>query len=128
MISSKMMLDLAVKAARNALDNAGITASELDFIIVANVINEYVTPALSCILQGAIGATCPCVDLNGACVGFVYGIDMAEAYYKAGKVKKVLIVCAEQPSRMLAAPIIPTLIFSIPVSYKLFSMSLPSFL
>ncbi len=101
-ISSEMMLDLAVEAARNALDNAGITASELDFIIVANVINEYVTPALSCILQGAIGATCPCVDLNGACVGFVYGIDMAEAYYKAGKVKKVLIVCAEQPSRMLS--------------------------
>lgn len=101
-ISSETMLDLAIEAARNALDNAGISASELDFIIVANVINEYVTPALSCILQGAIGATCPCVDLNGACVGFIYGLDMAEAYYKAGKVKKVLVVCAEQPSRMVS--------------------------
>ena len=101
-ISSEKLEDLAIDAAKKALDNAGITASELDFIICANVVNEYVTPALSCIIQGAIGAKCPCVDLNGACVGFMYGIDMAEAYYKAGKVKNVLIVCAEEPSRMLS--------------------------
>ncbi len=74
---------------------------DLDFIICANVVNEFITPALSCIIQGAIGATCPCVDLNGACVGFIYGIDMAEAYYKSGKVENVLIVCAEEPSRMV---------------------------
>lgn len=101
-ISSEKLEDLAIDAAQKALDNAGITAAELDFIICANVVNEYVTPALSCIIQGAIGAKCPCVDLNGACVGFMYGIDMAEAYYKAGKVKNVLIVCAEEPSRMLS--------------------------
>lgn len=101
-ISSENLEDLAIEAARNALDNAGVAATDLDFIICANVVNEYVTPALSCIIQGAIGAKCPCVDLNGACVGFIYGLDIAEAYYRCGKVKKVLVVCAEEPTRMLS--------------------------
>lgn len=74
---------------------------DLDFIICANVVNEYVTPALSCIVKDKIGAHCPCVDLNGACVGFVYACDMAEAYYKIGRVKNVLVICAEAPAHML---------------------------
>lgn len=101
-ISSENLEDLAIDAARKALDDAHINPEELDFIIVANVVNEYITPAMSCLIQGAIGATCPCIDLNGACVGFIYALDLAEAYYKAGKVKKVLVVCAEEPTRMLS--------------------------
>jgi 3-oxoacyl-(acyl-carrier-protein) synthase III len=101
-ISSENLEDLAIDAARKALDNAGISATELDYIICANVVNEFVTPALSCIIQGALGAKCPCIDLNGACVGFVYALDIAEAYYHCGKAKNILIVCAEEPSRMLS--------------------------
>lgn len=101
-ISSETLEDMAIDAARKALGKAGISAKDLDFIICSNVVNEYITPALSCIIQGAIGATCPCVDLNGACVGFLYGIDMAEAYYRSGRVKNVLVVSAEEPSRMLS--------------------------
>ncbi len=101
-ISEENLEDLAIDAARKALDNAGISAIDLDFIICANVVNEFITPALSCIIQGAIGAHCPCIDLNGACVGFIYALDLAEAYYRSGKVKNVLIVCAEEPSRMLS--------------------------
>ena len=100
--SEENLEDLAIDAARKALDNAGISAIDLDFIICANVVNEFITPALSCIIQGAIGAHCPCIDLNGACVGFIYALDLAEAYYRSGKVKNVLIVCAEEPSRMLS--------------------------
>ena len=83
-----------------ALENAGMKAEDLDFIICSNVVNEYVTPSLSCIIQGAIGATCPCLDINCACAGFMYALDIAEAHYKAGSVKNVLIVCAEEPTRM----------------------------
>ena len=91
---------MAIEAANKALENAGMTAAELDFIICSNVVNEYITPQLSCIIQGGIGATCPCIDINCACAGFIFALDVAESHYKAGKVKNVLIVCAEEPTRM----------------------------
>ena len=99
-ISDERLEDLAAEAANKALADAGIKAEELDFIICSNVVNEYVTPQLSCIVQGAIGAKCPCIDINCACAGFIHAIEIAEAFYKAGKVKNVLIVCAEEPTRM----------------------------
>ena len=99
-ISDEKLEDMAIEAARKALDDAGMKAEELDFIICSNVVNEYVTPSLSCIIQGGIGATCPCIDINCACAGFIYALDVAEAQYKAGRVKNVLIVCAEEPTRM----------------------------
>ena len=100
-LSKEYVLDLAVDASLKALEDAKMDVKDLDFIICANVVNEYVTPALSCIVKDKIGAHCPCVDLNGACVGFIYACDMAEAYYKIGKVKNVLVVCAEAPAHML---------------------------
>lgn len=99
-ISDEKLEDMAIEAARKALDNAGMKAEDLDFIICSNVVNEYVTPSLSCIIQGGIGASCPCIDINCACAGFIYALDLAESYNKAGKVKNVLIVCAEEPTRM----------------------------
>ncbi|MBO8444690.1 MAG: beta-ketoacyl-ACP synthase 3 [Bacteroidetes bacterium] len=99
-ISDEKLEDLAASAAEKALENAGMKAEDLDFIICSNVVNEYVTPSLSCIIQGAIGATCPCLDINCACAGFIYALDIAESFYKAGRVKNVLIVCAEEPTRM----------------------------
>lgn len=99
-ISDERLEDLAAEAANKALADAGIKSEELDFIICSNVVNEYVTPQLSCIVQGTIGAKCPCIDINCACAGFIHAIEIAEAFYKAGKVKNVLVVCAEEPTRM----------------------------
>ena len=83
-ISSENLEDLAIDAAKKALSDANIEAKDLDYIICANVVNEYISPAMSCIIQGAIGATCPCFDLNGACVGFIYALEIAESFYKSG--------------------------------------------
>lgn len=101
-ISSEKLEDLAVEAANKALENAGLTAADIDFLICSNVVNEYVTPALSCIIQGEIGATCPTVDINAACAGFIYALDMAEDKLQCKKAKNILIVCAEEPSRMVS--------------------------
>ncbi len=99
-ISDEKLEDLAREAAEKALLDAGVRAEDLDFIICSNVVNEYITPQLSCIIQGAIGATCPCIDINCACAGFIHALEIAESFYKAGKVENVLIVCAEEPTRM----------------------------
>ncbi len=99
-ISDERLENMAIEAARKALEDAGLRAEELDFIICSNVVNEYVTPQLSCIIQGGIGASCPCIDINCACAGFIHALEMAESFYKAGRVKNVLVVCAEEPTRM----------------------------
>ena len=101
-ISSEKLEDLAVIAANKALEDAGLTAADIDFIICSNVVNEYVTPALGCIIQGKLGATCPTVDINAACAGFIFAMDMAEDKIQCKKAKNVLIVCAEEPSRMVS--------------------------
>ena len=99
-ISDERLEEMAIEAARKSLEDASMQASELDFIICSNVVNEYITPQLSCIIQGGIGANCPCIDINCACAGFIYALHLAESFYKAGSVKNVLIVCAEEPTRM----------------------------
>ena len=101
-ISSEKLEDMAVLAANRALEDAGLTAADIDFIICSNVVNEYVTPALSCIIQGMLGATCPTIDINAACAGFLFAMDMAEDKLQCKKAKNILIVCAEEPSRMVS--------------------------
>lgn len=102
LISDEKLEDLAVEAALAALEDSGVKAEDLDFILCSNVVNEYTTPGLSCIIQGRIGATCPCIDLNGACAGFIYSLDIAESYFSSkSELKNILIVCAEEPTRMV---------------------------
>lgn len=100
-ITNEHLEDLAADAAQKALDDAGIAASELDYIICSNVVNEYVTPSIASIVEGKIGALCPCVDLNAACTGFIYAIDFAEALLQAGRAKHILVMAAEEPTRMV---------------------------
>jgi 3-oxoacyl-[acyl-carrier-protein] synthase-3 len=100
-ISDESLIELAVTACVNALKNASLEATDIDFILCSNVVNYYVTPGLGCIVQGKLGATCPCIDLNGACSGFIYALDMANAYLNMGKIKNILIVCADELSKIV---------------------------
>lgn len=99
-ISDENLEDLGAEAASRALEAAGVKPSEIDWFICSNVVSEYDTPGLSCVISEKLGLTCPCIDINCACPGFIYALDIAETHYMAGKVKKVLIVCAEEPTRM----------------------------
>ena len=99
-MTDETILQMGAEAARNALENAGVEASELDYILCSTVQADTVTPSLACLLQKEIGASCPAVDINGACLGFVYALDLADAYLKAGKARRMLIVCAEGMSRI----------------------------
>lgn len=100
-ISSERLEDLAAEASRQAIEDAGLQPTDIDYIICSNVVNEYITPALSCIVQGAIGAKCACVDINAACSGFIYALDMADDRIRSGKAKNVLVLAAEEPTRMV---------------------------
>ena len=91
---------MAAHAAETALENAGITADELDMIIVATVSADTYVPSTSCQVQGAIGAIrATCFDLNAACSGFLFAMNTAYAYIEMGMAKTILIIGAETLSR-----------------------------
>lgn len=100
-ITGETLLQLGAKAANAALENAGIAPQDIDFIICSTVQGDFVTPSMACLIQNEIGAQCPAVDINGACAGFVYALDMADSLLIAGKAKRALVVCAEGMSRIV---------------------------
>lgn len=94
--------DLATKAARSAMEMAGVTAAEIDLIILATVTGDYPWPATACIVQSNLGATnAGAVDLSAACSGFLYALSMATDRIMAGNAKKVLVIGSEVFSRIV---------------------------
>jgi 3-oxoacyl-[acyl-carrier-protein] synthase-3 len=88
-------------AALEALSNADIHAIDVDMIIGCTITPDYFTPSLSCIIQNEIGAeNAFCFDINAACSGFVYSMDVAQKYLAGGGVDTVLVVCSEILSKI----------------------------
>lgn len=100
-MTTETLTELSVTAAQNALKMAGVCADELDLILVSTIRGDYLTPSLACVLQNELGAKCPAFDINAACSGFLYALDIADAYYARGGIEKVLVVSAEAMSKML---------------------------
>ena len=72
------------------------------FLIICSTIQgDNITPALSCEIQHELGASCPAFDVNAACTGFIYALDIAKSYFDAGRSKNILIVSAEQMSKLI---------------------------
>lgn len=100
-MSTEYLKDLAVKAAKIAIEESKINLADIDFLLCSNLINSYVTPSLSSMIQGDLGTSCPCVDFNAACAGFVYALDLSNALLQTKRAKNILIVCAEEPTRIV---------------------------
>ncbi|MDF1814173.1 MAG: ketoacyl-ACP synthase III [Verrucomicrobiales bacterium] len=91
--------DLATKAARNALEQAGIEPSEIELIIVATITPDTLTPATACYVQEKLGADrAVAFDISAACSGFLYAMEMARSLIAAGGIQNALIVGAEKLS------------------------------
>ncbi|ADM69683.2 MULTISPECIES: beta-ketoacyl-ACP synthase III [Paenibacillus] len=93
--------DLAYEAAIKALESAGMTAQDLDLIIVATVTPDMAFPSTACILQDKLGAKgAAAFDLSAACSGFVYGLATATSFIKTGIYNNALIIGADCLSRI----------------------------
>ncbi len=87
---------LASVAARRALDSADITAAEIDLIVVATLSPHMMMPSCACFVQAEIGAeNAFAFDLNAACSGFLYGLDMADKYICSRPDMKILVIGSE---------------------------------
>ncbi len=99
----QMTSDLALQASLKAIEAAGIAADDIDLIIVATTSPDKIFPSTACLLQDKLGITNggAAFDLQAVCGGFVYAINSADLYIRAGQAKTVLVVGAEVMSRML---------------------------
>ncbi|MCH6469954.1 beta-ketoacyl-ACP synthase III [Sinomonas terrae] len=93
------VIDMAEGAAREAIQKAGIEASQLGAVIVSTVSHPYATPSAAALLCERLGATpAPAYDISAACAGYCYGIAQADALVRAGAAEYVLVVGAEKLS------------------------------
>ena len=94
--------DLALEAARHALQAASLRAQDIDLIIVATSTPDMVFPSTAAILQHKLGASgCPVFDVQAVCSGFVYALTVADAMIRAGSARRALVVGSEIFSRLL---------------------------
>lgn len=94
--------DLALEASRKAIEAAGVTAADIDLIIVATSTPDMVFPSTACILQNKLGIHgCPAFDVQAVCSGFVYALTVADSMIRTGAAKRALVVGAEVFSRIL---------------------------
>lgn len=91
--------DLAAHAARRALENAGLTAADVDMILVCTSTPDMFFPNTACLVQKQIGAhRAFCMDMEAACSGFLYGVEIGRQFVQSGSVETALVIGAEKIS------------------------------
>jgi len=96
--TTERTVDLAKGAALKAFEMSCTSPQELDMIICATVSADDAAPSLACALQAELGATCPAMDVNAACSGFIYALETAAGFFARGA-KKILVIGAERLTR-----------------------------
>lgn len=95
--------DMGLHAARRALDDAGLTAADIDLLVVATMTPDLPMPAAACIVQHKLGVptNAACFDLNAACTGFVYALDTVCAMVGSGRYQRALVIGSEKLSAIV---------------------------
>jgi 3-oxoacyl-[acyl-carrier-protein] synthase-3 len=94
--------DLATEAARHALSASGLTAQDIDLIIVATSTPDMVFPSVATMVQHKLGASgCPAFDVQAVCSGFIYALTVADSMIQTGSAKRALVIGSEIFSRIL---------------------------
>jgi 3-oxoacyl-[acyl-carrier-protein] synthase-3 len=94
--------DMAFEAAKRALDAAGLSATDLDMIIVGTISGDTPMPACAAYLQRKLGASqIPAFDVSAACAGFIYGLSIGDSFIRSGTYRRILVVGVELLSRIL---------------------------
>jgi 3-oxoacyl-[acyl-carrier-protein] synthase-3 len=100
--SSTCSSDLAVEAAKRALENAKVDKSEIDMIILGTLSPDHEFPGTACFFQGKMEmGGIPALDVRQQCTGFIYGLSIADQFIRTGTYKKILVIGAETHSKGL---------------------------
>ena len=94
--------DLAIKAVENLISENNVTLEDVDFIIVSSISPDYYTPSTAALIQGAFGIKeTGSLDINGACSGYVYGLQLAFSLISSGQYRKILLVTTDVLSKIV---------------------------
>jgi 3-oxoacyl-[acyl-carrier-protein] synthase III len=101
--TGESVASMASRAATEALADAGVSAAEIDLIILATMTPDMPMPATACLVQQRLGVSerAPCFDLNAACSGFIYALDTAWAMLASGRYRHALVIGAEKMSTVV---------------------------
>src|SRR3990167_1907390 len=98
----EMPINLATKAAKQAIQSAGISPADIELIIVGTSTPDNVMPSTACLLQEQLGVEeCPAFDLNAACSGFIYAMTVADKFVKTGEAQYALVVGMDALTRVV---------------------------
>lgn len=97
------LLTLATEACMKAIEDAKIAPESVDLLICTTLIGDYISPSMSCLIAKECGLSDRVItlDMNMGCCGFVYGLNMANAYFASGAVKTAIVVSAEGLTRLV---------------------------
>jgi 3-oxoacyl-[acyl-carrier-protein] synthase-3 len=91
--------DLAVRAGKRALACAGVSADEVDLLIVGTSSPDFIFPSTACMTQAKLGLKCPAYDVNAACSGFIYALQAGTTAIESGRHETVLVIGADALTR-----------------------------
>ena len=92
--------DMAVEAARRALDQAGVRPEDLDIIVAATTTADHCFPSAACEVQGMLGAVnAVAYDISAACSGFIFALDTVDAFIRSGNHQLGMVICADNLSK-----------------------------
>ncbi len=101
-VEGETTCDLAEKAARQAIEAAGLQPQDIDLIVVATTTPDRIFPSTACLLQARLEIHgCAAFDVQAVCTGFVYALSIAEKFIRTGSATRALVVGAETTSRIL---------------------------
>lgn len=100
---NELTSDMALKAVNQAMENAGVTAEDLDIVVVATLTPDYTTPSVAARIAGKLGVKqgTPAFDLGAACSGFVYAMTMVDNMIRLGQVKTAAVIGVESLSKLV---------------------------
>jgi len=93
--------DLAARAARAAMDRAGLAAADIDMLFLGTTSPDYIMPSTACMTQAKLGLKCPAVDFMAACTSWMYALQSAAALVESGRANNVLVIGAEALTRLV---------------------------
>lgn len=97
--SDEFTSDMGAKAAMAAIEDAGLSVGDIDFILVATLTPDYQFPSTACLIQQLLGAQrAACLDIQAACTGYLYALSLAKAFVESGAYRHILVVAAEKLS------------------------------
>ncbi len=102
LVREETTVSMAAEAADMALERSGLSAKDIELLIVATITGDYVTPSTACQVQKELGAVnAAAFDINAACSGFLYALHIAQAFVESGVYRRILLIGAETLSKIV---------------------------